>query len=290
MRTSSENGTADALRPTRVVVLVDASPDARHALETAVGLARRHGTPLLAVTVEEPDSVRSAAYSFAREIGALSGAIRSFEPARPGHRGERGATTIGRAIEQALGRLEVEWDRVVLRGRLVEEVLALSRPGDLLLLGRVGWSARLGRKLGRAPLVLARRSGATVQICSARPAGEGGRIAVLVEDVEASNSLLAVAAERARAARSELVVLLAPAAGDPDTAGRVAEALQGMRSKWRLRVLPSLGTGETLRALAEERAVELLVRRGGDWLDSPAAARLLALWHMPVLVMGEPSG
>lgn len=290
MRTNSENGAAEALKPTRVVVLVDASPDARHALETAVELARRHGAPLLAVSVEEPDSVRSAAYSFAREIGALSGAIRTFDPELLSHRSERGSATIGRAIEQATGRLDVKWDLVVLRGRLVEEVLALSRPGDLLLLGRVGWSARLGRKLGRVPLVLARRSGATVQICSARPAGEGGRIAVLVEDVEASNSLLAVAADRARAVRSELVVLLAPVASDPDTGRRVAEVLDGTRSKWRLRVLASLGTGDTLRALTEERAVELLVRRGGDWLDSPAAARLLALWHMPVLVMGEPSG
>lgn len=285
----TDSNAALGLTPSRVVVLIDASPDAHQALEAAAELARRHQVRLLAVSVEEPERSRIAGFPFAREVGAISGAIRPVDETLLGRRRERGSAAIRHAVERVSRAAEVSWELLVVRGRLVEEVLALSEPGDFLLLGRVGWSARLGRKLGRAPLMLARRATGTVHICSATPPRELGRIAVLVEDVETSRDMLAMAAARARAADRELVVLLAPLAREA-----VVDTLAGLMGnappKWRLRPLSALTTGEMLRALAEERAVELVAGRGGEWIASPAAVRILAHWRMPVLVTPESAG
>lgn len=279
-----DKGSIDGVSPKRVVVLIDASPDALRALEAAAELAGRYGIPLLAVSVEEPDRVRSEAYAFAREIGALSGSIRPIDEALLSWRREHGPASIRRAVERASQAAEVTWELVVLRGRLIEEVLALSRPDDFLMLGRVGWSARLGRKLGGASLALARRADGLVHICSARPMRERGRIAVLVEDFAVAGPLLKLAVDRARIAGRELVVLVTPsAAGDR---GHLAESLDPAAPRWRARTLPALTTGEMLRALAEEVVVELVVARRGGWLESRSAARLLAHWQMPVLVVG----
>ncbi len=283
-----EAGLTEGRRPKRVVVLIDASPDALNALEAAAELARRHDVPLIAVSVEEPDRVRSAAFSFAREVGAVSGSIRAVDEGRPKQPHERGPATVRRAVERVSRSANVAWELVVVRGRLVDEVLALSRPDDCLVLGRVGWSVRLGRTLGRAPLALARRAGGTVQICSAAPMRERGRVGVLVEDGASAGGVLAVAVDRARAMARDLVVLVAPGVGD---VGGIEDGLHalglGGRS-WRLRKLPSTGTGDMLGILAEENAIELVAGRGGAWLASPAAARLLAHWRMPMVIVPGP--
>lgn len=283
MAKESDNREADSLRPSRVVVLIDASPDALHALESAADLARRQRVPLLAVCVEEPDRSRSAAYAFAREVGAMSGAIRPFDASALQRQRERGPAVVRRAVEEVTRRVEVAWELVIVRGQVVEEVLALSQPGDVLLLGRVGWSARIGRRLGGAPLMLARKAAGMVHICSAGPIRERGRIAVLVEDPASAASLFSMAASRASMTRRELVVLLPADAGNED-AGSLPEGSQGALAGARRRILPSTSTGEMLRVLAEERAVELLVGRDGAWVNSPSAVRLLAHWRMPVLV------
>lgn len=285
MEKVSDNARMDELTPNRVVVLVDASPDALHALEAAADLARRHRVPLLAVSVEEPDRVRSAAFSFAREIGAVSGSIRPIDQARSSRYRERAPASIRRTIERAAEARDVAWELVVLRGRLVDEVLALSGPGDFLMLGRVGWSMRLGRRLGRTTLTLAREAGGAVHICSAAPVQERGRIAVLIEDVDSAEEMLAAAAGRARAMARDLLVFLAPAVGEADGLETWASMIDTFGPRWRLRKLSSTGTGEMLRSLAEEGAVELVAGRGGAWLASPAAARLLAHWRMPVLIV-----
>ncbi|WP_181918269.1 MULTISPECIES: universal stress protein [unclassified Wenzhouxiangella] len=279
----TDSARTDGLRPSRVVVLIDASPDALYALEAAVELAARHEAPLLAVSVEEPERARSAGFPFAHEVGALSGAIRRIDETLLNRRRESGPLSIRRTIETAADQAGVAWELVVVHGHLVEEVLALSGPGDLLMLGRVGWSARLGRRLGGTAMKLARQSVGTVHICSADPVRQRGRIAVLIEDGDSARAVLTAAAGRARMSGRELVALFAPQVRE--TAAEILSRLFGKEDpRCCLRALQTTGTGELLRVLAEERAVELVVGRGGAWLNSPAADRLLTYWRMPVLV------
>lgn len=283
METISDIGVTESGRPSRVVVLVDASPQALHALELAAALARHHRVPLLAVSVEEPDRERSLAYGFAREVGALSGTIRPVAGSRHDRNMERQPAYIRRAIERAVRASNISWKLLMRRGRLVEEVLALSEPGDCLLLGRVGWSARLGRKLGATPLTLARQATSTVQICSAVPANQRGQVAVLIEDVASAPALMSLAADRARIAARGLVVLVSPSANENTTSQ--GELLTGKTPECRLRSLATLTTGEMLQALAGERVVELVVRRDGDWLASSAPRRILERLPLTVVVV-----
>jgi nucleotide-binding universal stress UspA family protein len=283
METTADTRAAEARRPARIVVLVDASLDALHALESAAELARRYGVPLLAVSVEEPDRVRSTRFSFAREIGALSGAIRPVDEGLLSRRRASAPASIRRAVERVGRAAGIEWSLEVVQGQLVESVLTLSEPGDALLLGRVGLSARLGRRLGGSSLRLARRAPGTVRLCAASPAERTGRIAVLVEGAGSSPDLLRTAVGYASVLRRELVVLLAPTAEASEVESLLA-GLGPVAARSRLRTLSTLTTGDMLRALAEERAIELVAGRHADWLHSPAAARLLTLWRMPVLV------
>src|SRR5699024_10719214 len=148
---------------------------------------------------------------------------------------------------------------------------------------------RSGRDLAKAALRLARDAAGSVQISATAPISRRGRVAVLIDDLAAGPAVLDAAAARARASARRLVVLAAPGAGQRAPAhfqALLAEAGVGAR----VRRLATLTTGELLRVLAEEHATELVVARGGAWLNSPAAERLLARWRLPVLVAPGRAG
>ncbi len=273
------------MRPSRVLILFDASPQALHALEVATELASHHQAPLVAIYVEEPYRQRGLAYSFSHEVSALSGAIHRIDPGLHRLNADRTATAVRRAIEQVTSHRRVKWELLVLRGQLVEEILAISKPGDSLLLGCVGWSARLGRKLGGTPLTLARRANASVQICSPDIARSRAQVAVLIEEWSpSSEAMLHYAARRAEVGKRTLVVLASPLLDDED-ATRLNQSLASVPTPWRLRKLPRMTSGEMFNVLAEERVVELVVRRGGDWLQSETPQRILERMAITINVM-----
>ncbi|HSH27857.1 MAG TPA: hypothetical protein VK972_08870, partial [Wenzhouxiangella sp.] len=160
---------------------------------------------------------------------------------------------------------------------------AVSARDDLLMLAHASALARPGRSLVEAALRLARGAAGSVHISAAVSASHRGRIAVLIDDLAAGPALLGAAAARARMSGRRLLVLTAPDAGRGARA-RLEELLANAGISARVRSLATMATGELLRVLAEERAGELVVARGGAWLDSPAAERLLARWRLPVFV------
>ncbi|HSH26942.1 MAG TPA: hypothetical protein VK972_04100 [Wenzhouxiangella sp.] len=283
-RKHDHNGEHDrAARPARIVVVVDASTEAMAALRSAAALAAQQHLPLLAVIADEPARARSAAYPFACEVGALSGAIRPLDRAAVARRLDPGAAEIRRIVARITRQAGVAWEAVVVRERVVDEVLAVSARGDLLMLAHASALARPGRGLVEAALRLARGAAGSVQISAAVSASHRERVAVLIDDLAAGPALLGAAAVRARMSSRRLVVLAAPDAGQRQLA-RLKDLLASAGIRARVRSLATLTTGELLRVLAEENAAELVVARGGAWLDSPAAERLLARWRLPVLV------
>ena len=271
----------------RVIVLLDDSPESMRALEMAAGLVRRrHGT-LLGLFVEDLDLVRSAGFAFAGEIGAMSGQVRQRAPGRMDAAIRRRLRQVRLALQQTAMACGIEHELIVRRGRVVEEILAFSTPGDMLIVGRVGWSRRLGRSMGSVPLALARTAPGAVLIWASTPPRPGGRIAVLAENGSTLASALAVAGERARLHRCGISVLLPPGM-KPEQVEAVqrqaattfdpAEVLHDVRR------LPAANPASLLHALGQASAVELVLSRRGQLLNDPIGARLLERIRLPVCI------
>ena len=271
----------------RVIVLLDDSPESMRALETAASLARgRHGT-LLGLFVEELDLVRSAGFAFAGEIGAMSGQVRQRAPERMDVAIRRRLRKVRLALEQTASAIDIKHELIVRRGRVVEEILAFSGPGDLLIVGRVGWSRRVGRSMGSVPLALARTAPGAVLIWASTPPRPGGRIAVLAENESTLASALAVAGERAMLHRCGVSLLLPPGI-QPEQAEAVqrqaATTFDPVEVPHDVRILPAANPASLLHALGQARALELVLSRRGRLLNEPVGARLLERIRLPVCV------
>ncbi len=271
----------------RVIVLLDDSPESLRALETAAGVVRRRQGTLLGLFVEELDLVRSAGFAFAGEIGAMSGQVRQRAPERMDAAIKRRLRQVRTALEQAAMASGIEHELIVRRGRVVEEILAFSNPGDLLIVGRVGWSRRLGRSMGSVPLALARSAPGSVLIWASAPPRPGGQIAVLAENGSTLASALAVAGERAKLHQCAVSVLLPPglAPEQVETVQRqTATTLDPVEVPHELRSLTAANPASLLHALGQTRAVELVLSRRGRLLSDPVGARLLERIRLPVCV------
>lgn len=272
----------------RMIVLLDDSPESVRALEAAANLARRRHGVLTGVFVEELDLVRSAGFGFANEVGAMSGQVRQRAPERMDGVIRRRLRQVRLALEQMAAACGIEHELIVRRGRVVEEILALSGPGDLLIVGRVGWSRRLGRSFGSVPLALARTASGAVLIWTACPPQPQGRIAVLAENGSTLDSALAVAGERARLHRCGVSLLLPPGmkSEQVDAIQRRAAATFGPAEvPHEVRMLPATNPASLLHVLGQARAVELVLSRRGKLLSDPVGVRLLERIRLPVCVV-----
>ncbi|MBB3140663.1 universal stress protein [Halomonas organivorans] len=132
------------LAAARVLALLDASRFGLAALGAAVHVAERQGRELLVLYVEDQDLLLSAAFPFAREIGGYSGRVRRLSVAGLEAGLARQGEQLRRALELAVAGRGVRHSLCVRRGRVVEETLSLTVPGDLLLLGKAGLTGRTG--------------------------------------------------------------------------------------------------------------------------------------------------
>ncbi|MFG6178443.1 hypothetical protein ACGTN6_14480 [Halomonas sp. THAF12] len=146
-----ESGGPVPLGATRVLALLDASRLGLVALSAAVQVAEQQGRELLALYVEDKDLLLSAAFPFAREVGGCSGRVRRLSVAGLEAGLARQGEQLRRALDLAVAGRGVRHSLCVRRGRVVEETLSLTLPGDLLLLGKAGrtggWQERAGRGL-----------------------------------------------------------------------------------------------------------------------------------------------
>lgn len=271
----------------RVIVLLDDSPESMQSLEMAAGLARRCRGTLLGVFVEELDLVRSAGFAFAGEIGALSG---SFRPRSI----DRIATELGRRVRQVRLALErtaaasgVKHELIVRRGKVVQEILTLAGVGDTLIVGRVGWSSRLGRAIGSVPLALARDAPGAVLIWTEKPRISVGRVAVLAEQGSTLESALAIAIERAQLHGGAVCVLLPPTLDESEIElikHQAAALFTDAGPPIEIRSLAASNAASLLHALGQVRAVELVLSRRGGLLATQAGAQLLERIRLPVYI------
>ncbi len=271
-----------------ILVVIDDSPEAMGVLEAAVGLARRQQASVRAIFVEELDLVRSAGFSFATEIGATSGRIRPRPREQLSGELRRRARRVSLSLERMAAANGIDHELIVRRGRVVPETLALALPDDLLIVGRVGWSRRLGRKFGSVPLALARSAPGAVLIWSSVQTRPGGRVVVLAENGSNLDSALDIACQRARLHDTGICVLLAPPV-DSAAAEAIKSRLAGLRQAhdraFEIRSLAAANAASLLHALGQAGAVELILSRRGNLLADPAGVRLLERIRLPVVVV-----
>lgn len=156
------------VRVVRVLTLLDASRHSLAALAAAVELAAERHAELVALFVEDQELVSSAGFPFAREIGAVSGRVRrlSREELLAGQ--ARQARRVTEALEAAVAGRELRHELRVSRGGIVSEAQALAGPGDVLVLGKAGFSGHWGVRLGSTSRALMLEAPCTVIIWDER--------------------------------------------------------------------------------------------------------------------------
>ncbi|MGM0692248.1 MAG: universal stress protein [Pseudomonadota bacterium] len=169
----------------RVLALLDASRHSLSALAAAVDLAATRHAELVALYVEDQELLGSAAFPFAREIGAVSGQVRRLSRSDLEAGMARQARRVTEALDAAVAGRALRHQLQVRRGRVVSEALSLAGPGDLLVLGKAGLSGHWGVRLGATSRALILEAPCTVIIWDERLALARGPLRIL-EEPEAS--------------------------------------------------------------------------------------------------------
>lgn len=132
----------------RVLALLDASRQSLAALSAAVALADDVRAELVALFVEDLDLIQCAGFPFSCEVGASTGLARPLSRSDLEASLSRQFQRVAQAVEAAVAGRELRHRLQVSRGQVVSEALAQAAPGDVLVLGKAGLSARWGVRLG----------------------------------------------------------------------------------------------------------------------------------------------
>jgi nucleotide-binding universal stress UspA family protein len=269
-----------------VLILLDGSRLSLAALEAAADIAHARKAEVLGVFVEEVNLLRSAGYGFTREVGRNSGVARPMDLAAIEARMRSLAEQARRSLERAMAQRGLAQALTLCRGRVADEVLNLARPGDLLVLGRVGWSGSPGSRLGSTARVLVSQALGDVLLWADPPMRSRNRIVVLLNhDQGANHRAVRVGAELARRNRQPLTILVRTETGRDE---RIAEDLLAyMESEGitaRVSFLPMASAGAVARVIREEGASQLVLSRQCSLFREQGADTLLIEMNLPVTV------
>jgi nucleotide-binding universal stress UspA family protein len=159
----------------RILLALDTTARNLPSFESAVELASQLEAELAALFIEDPNLLRLAGLSFAREIRFPSATEEETEPARI----ERELRVLAEQMRQALAaaeRAKLRWSFRVVRGAIATELRAAVTEADLLLLG-----ARARPKLQTLAVFLGLTDDSRVLAAASRVAeAMGGDLIVLL--------------------------------------------------------------------------------------------------------------
>ncbi|HSN91829.1 MAG TPA: universal stress protein [Anaeromyxobacteraceae bacterium] len=264
----------------RIVVGLDASEPSLDALSAAAARARRLGSDLRALFVEDQDLLRLAALPFAQEARTPAGAFDRLVRDEVEAQLRALAARARQALERAAARVQVSFTFEVARGAVTPRVLAAAGEEDLLVLG-AGGHARSGRTAPGGTARAAARDARASVLLLARGARMGDPV-VAVHDGAPGSARAVAAAARLAAPDEGPVVLVSAERAEPLSAE--ARALAGPRVRIR-----SVRRGRPwLRsALVELRPALLALGAGSGALAGDGLEDLLALGAPVLLVRGE---
>ncbi len=257
----------------RIVVALDASPDARAALEAACELARRSGAEVTCVFVEDEDALDLASQPMTRFVGR-AGVPRRVDRADMERSMRHVGGRVAALVREAAGRLQVQATVRTMRGRVVDALLASSTDADVVFVGKGRRGAPAG--LSRTPAVAL---GAT------RPVfilGEGESIGapIAVIDDPAEARAVLTAAARIVDSGALRVVALGDGHDVSETVAAIRSALEDMALTVEIEVSPR--GAAVFDGIASLRGHTLVVGAGA-W-QRGAFTELVARLRVPVLV------
>lgn len=197
-----------------IVVLLDSSPASTGALTTAARLARRQDHDLVALFIEDSDLSRSAGYAFVREISALSGNTLPFDTQTLTDRLRHQQERITALLEQEAGRGALRWRLQVTSGGIHQSTTraAADTGADMIVLGKAGWSAGRGARLGSTARKLLLESGCSLMLWEdPRHPGNNGeeeQVQALITDLAEASAIVRAGAALALAGDRPLHLLV----------------------------------------------------------------------------------
>jgi nucleotide-binding universal stress UspA family protein len=186
----------------RIVITCDASPLGEAALGAAVALARQLDSELAGLFVENANLLRMAELPFSREVVLAGVQSRRVEASVLERTLRRQAQAVRDALSRVAHEGDLPWSFRVVRGALLDSVLAAMREADLAVFGYAGQYAF---EPGTRP--------ATARVPSI---GLRQPILVIYDGSAKAARAMRIASALARVHRTEVFVLLA--APDADTA------------------------------------------------------------------------
>lgn len=270
----------------RVLVLIDGSRMSYAALEAAADIAGKRDAEILGVFVEELNLLRSAGYGFSREVGSVSGISRPFDATILEQRMRRLADHARAALAGAVRPRGGKAALSIARGHVIDEVLAMAGPDDLLVLGRAGWSIPAGARLGSTARGLIRQSPGKVLLWCEQKLPYQNRVVVFLNDHDEPNHRAALAAAEISRHSHQPVTIILDADGEPaaDRLDAIRHDLDVLGTGTRVRVMPDTHPATIARVLREEQASQLVISRECSLFSEPGAEQLLAALSLPVTV------
>lgn len=270
----------------RVLVLLDGSRPSLAALEAAADIAQARGAEVLGIFVEEVNLLRTAGYAFALEVGASSGLARPLDTGRIEARMRSLADQCRQALEQVMTQRGIPQALKRCRGQVVGEVLGLAQPGDMLILGRVGWSAAPGARLGSTARTLVRQAPGDVLLWTPPLRRPESRVAVLLNHgQDASHRAVRVGADLARQYHQPLSIIVVAGEGDRQAiTDDLTAYLRQQHITARIRLVPAPSGEVVARTLREEGASQLVLSRTCSLFRGPDADALLQDINLPLIV------
>lgn len=256
----------------RILITCDASPLGEAALDAAVALARQFDGELAGLFVENVNLLRMAELPFAREV-ALSGArSRRVEVDALERTLRRQADAARDALSRAAHALDLPWSFQVVRGTLLDSVLAAMREADLAVFGYAGQYAANPAAIPaatRAPTI--------------RPHQP---IMVIYDDTAQAARALGVAGSLARMHRTGVFVLLiAPDAGAAQCLRERAGAQLESGISVQFQSIRSRDVQAIRKAADAHHAAALLWHGAESTLDRRTLATLVDALKCPVVLV-----
>jgi nucleotide-binding universal stress UspA family protein len=213
----SEQDTAHLIR--RILVALDASPHSLAALDAAVALARRLEAELLGLFVEDAQLLEMAESPYAREI--LYPSARESPLSRAGMEQKlRVQSEQARAaLASAAGRAQIPYSFRCLRGQVASELLSVAAEGDLLAVGKIGWSLGARLRLGSTARELA-TGPIPVLLLSEKGFPAQPHFFVCYDNSSESRRALLSSARMAQANSRKLTVILQPDVPEAEQASK----------------------------------------------------------------------